>query len=104
MGNHIMEHCQTQINVTSPRVSKVIVVETPKQLVKIEVIQSFNVVITTKRVEMVVVAPNMDVVRRGVIIRFVANLGHGSGRFLAKMSFSRSLGLTTINTKVVGTP
>jgi hypothetical protein len=34
--------------------------------------------ITTTRVEKVVV-PNMDVVRRGILIRSVAKLGSGSG-------------------------
>jgi hypothetical protein len=62
--------------------SKMVVVETWKQLAKVGVIQSFDVGITTIRVEKVVtnnmdVAPNMDVVRRGVLIRFVAKLGCG---------------------------
>jgi hypothetical protein len=44
-------------------VSEVVVVEIRRQLVGIKVIQSFNVVITTTRVE-TIVAPNMNVVRR----------------------------------------
>jgi hypothetical protein len=43
MGNHITGHCQTQANTTSPRVQ---VVDIQKQLIGIEVTQSFNVVIT----------------------------------------------------------
>ncbi len=63
MGNHRMGRHQTRVNTTSPRVSEVVVVEIRRQLVGIKVIQSFNVVITTTRVE-TIVAPNMNVVRR----------------------------------------
>jgi hypothetical protein len=51
-----------------------------------------------------VVAPNMNVVRKWVIIGSATNLCRGSGRFLVRRNLSRSLGLPTTNTKVVGTP
>ncbi len=57
---------------------KAIVVGTHRRLC--QVTQSLNVVITTIGVEMVVV-PNMDFVRRGVVIGFVTNLGCGSSGF-----------------------
>jgi hypothetical protein len=69
----------------------------------IEVIQSFNAVITTTRMKMVVV-PNMNVVRKGIVIESVINLGCGLGGFLAKRNLSRSLKLPTANTRVVETP
>jgi hypothetical protein len=58
--------------------SKAVVVKINKQLVGIKVIQSSNAVITTTRVEMIV-APNTNVVRSGVLIRFATNLGRGLG-------------------------
>jgi hypothetical protein len=74
MGNHKLEHCQSKINTTSPRVSKAKVAKTWEQLVGIEVTQSFNIIITTIGMHMVVV-PNMNVAKRGTIIKFVVNLG-----------------------------
>ncbi len=103
MGNHILEHCQTRVNTTSPRVLKVVIVETQRQHVGIKVTQSHNVVIRTIGVDKVV-APNTNVVKRGVVIEFVINLGHGSDEFSIGRSLSRSLGLPLINIKVVGTP
>jgi hypothetical protein len=47
MGNHIMGHCQTRVNSTSPRMSKVTVVKIWKQPARIKVTQSHNVMITT---------------------------------------------------------
>jgi hypothetical protein len=51
-----------------------------------------------------VVAPNTNVVRRGVIIRSATNLGRGLGRFSAGRNLNRSLGLPITNIGVVGTP
>ncbi len=50
-----------------------------------------------------VVAPNTNVVRGGVLIRFATNLCHGSSRILAGRNLSRSLGLPTTTNGVVGT-
>jgi len=61
------------------------------------------VVIKTIGVD-IVVAPNTNVVRRGVVIEFVINLGHGSDEFSVGRSLSRSLGLPSTNTGVFGTP
>jgi hypothetical protein len=46
--------------------------ETWRQPIKVIIIQSFDVNITTTKVETVVV-PNMDVVKMGIIIGFVTN-------------------------------
>jgi hypothetical protein len=51
-----------------------------------------------------VVAPNMTIVRGGILIRYVTNLGHGSGRISIGRSLSRSSGLPTITIGIVGTP
>jgi hypothetical protein len=50
--------------------------------------------ITTTRVEMVV-APSVDVVRRGVLIGFKAKLGSGSSGVLAIRNLNQSLALLT---------
>jgi hypothetical protein len=68
-----MEHHQSHNNTSPPIVSKVAIVETRKQHVGIRVIQSLGASITTTRVE-TLVAPNINVVRRGVLIRFSAKL------------------------------
>jgi len=52
--------------------STVAIVKTQKQHAKIEVTQSFNAVIITIRVE-TVIAPNMDVVKKGMVIGYVIN-------------------------------
>ncbi len=75
MGNHKLEHCQSKINTTSPKVSKVKVAETWEQLVGIKVTESFNIIITTIGVHMVF-APSTNVAKRGVVIKYVVNLGH----------------------------
>ncbi len=54
-----------------------IVVETSKQHARIRVIQSFDVGITITRVE-TITTPNIDVVRRGVLIGSTTKLGSGS--------------------------
>ncbi len=63
MGDHRMEHRRPRINTTSPIVSKFVIVETQRQPTGIGVTQSLDVSITTTRVE-IVVAPNMDVVKK----------------------------------------
>jgi hypothetical protein len=59
-------------------VSEVTVVETQRQHAKVGVTQSYNTGITTTRMEMIV-APNIDVVRREVLIGSLAKLGSRSG-------------------------
>ncbi len=67
-----MGHHQSGVNSTSPIVFKMAVVEIQRQHVGIEVTQSPNVVITTIRMEMVV-TPNMNVVKGGVLIKSTIN-------------------------------
>jgi hypothetical protein len=59
--------------------------------------------ITTIGVE-TIVAPTVDVIRRGVLIRFVAKLGSGSSGISARRKLSGSRALPTTTTRVVGTP
>jgi hypothetical protein len=68
-------------------VSKAKVAKTRRQHARIRVIQSLDVSITTIGVEMVV-APNIDVVRKGVIIRFVTKLGSGSSGVSARRNMN----------------
>ncbi len=103
MGNHILKQCWFRVNTTSPIVSKAVVVETWKQHVGIKVIQSLNVGIITTRVETVVV-PNIDVVKRGVLIGFATKLGSGSGGVLARRNLNWSWALPTATIKVIGIP
>jgi hypothetical protein len=51
-----------------------------------------------------VITPNIDVVKRGVLIGFVAKLGSRLGGVLARRNLSRSLALPTTTTTVVSTP
>ncbi len=74
MGNHKLEQHWSQLNTTPLIVSKAIVTKTQKQHVRVGVIQSFNARIITTRVEMVVV-PNRNVVKRGVLIKSVKQIG-----------------------------
>ncbi len=82
---------------------KVIVVENWRQYAKIRIIQSFDGGITITRVEMVV-APNMNFVRRGILLKSVAKLGSGSSGTLVGRNMSQSLALLRVTTRVVGTP
>jgi hypothetical protein len=75
---------------------EMIVVETHKQHVGIGVIQSLGVGITTIGVEMVV-APNINVVRKETLIRSTTKLGSGLGGVSAIRNLSRSLALPIIN-------
>ncbi len=81
MGNRKLEHHQSRINTTSPIVSKVVVVETYKQHIRVRVTQSLDVGITTTRVETVVVS-NKDVLKRGILIGFTRKLGSESNGVL----------------------
>jgi hypothetical protein len=80
-----------------------IVVETHKQHVRVGIIQSLGTGLTTTRVEMVV-SPNINVVRRGVLIGFTTKLGSGLGGVLAIKNLSRNLTLLTITIGVIGIP
>jgi hypothetical protein len=51
-----------------------------------------------------VVAPNIDVVRRGVLIGSATKLGNGSSGISVIRNLSRSLALPTTTTGVVGIP
>ncbi len=102
MGNHRMEHCCIRINTTSPIMSKVVVVETQRQPTRIVVTQSFYANVTTIWNEMVV-APNMGVVKRGILTKFVAKLGSGLGGVLTRRKLSGNLILPTTTTRVFRT-
>jgi hypothetical protein len=79
------------------------VVETRSQHAMVGVTQSPNANITITWVE-TVVAPIMDVVRRGVLIRSTTKLGSGSCGISTKRNLSWSSTLLTITYGVVGTP
>jgi hypothetical protein len=51
-----------------------------------------------------VIEPNMDVVRRGVLIRSTTKLGSGLDGIWAKRNLSQSSTLLTLISKVVRTP
>ncbi len=74
-----------------------VVVETQRQLVGIEVTQSLHAVITTIGVDTIVV-------KREVIIESVINLGCGLSTLSMGRSLNRSSRLPTTNTGVVETP
>jgi hypothetical protein len=80
---------------------EVIVVETLKQHVGVRVTQSFGVGITITRVEMVV-ALNINVVRREGLIGSTTKLGSGSNGVSTIRNLNRSSALPTIFTRVVG--
>jgi len=102
MGNHKMEHHQLQINTTSPIVSEATIVEIRRQHAKVGVIQSLGAGITTIRMEMVV-APNMDFVKKGVIIRSTTKLGSRSNGILVRRNLNQSSALPIATTRVVKT-
>jgi hypothetical protein len=78
MGNYKLEHHQSCVNTTPPLVFKTTVVKTRKQHIRVKVAQSFDVGITTIGAEMVV-ALNIVVVKRGILIGFITKLGNGLG-------------------------
>jgi hypothetical protein len=69
----------------------------------IEVIQSFNVVITTTGVETIVM-PNTNVTKRGIVIGLAINLNYGSNGLSMRRNLNRNSRLPMVNTRVVGTP
>ncbi len=94
MGNHILEHRQSCVNTTPLITSKATIVETQKQYVKVGVTQSLGANITTTWVETIVV-PNINVVRRGVLIRFVAKLGSRSNGIFGNKEFELKFDTTS---------
>jgi hypothetical protein len=52
----------------------------------------------------IVVAPTTNFVRSGILIKYVANLGHGLGRVSTKRNLSKSLGILVTTIGIVGTP
>ncbi len=97
MGNHRLEHCQFRVHTVPPIVSETTIVEAQKQHVGVRVIQLFDASITTTEVE-TIVAPNIDVVRRGILIGSVVRLGNGLSGVLAVRNLNQSLALPTIIT------
>ncbi len=89
MGNYRLEHCRSRVNTIPPIVSKVEVLETRRQHVKIGVTESLDACITTTRVEMVV-APNINVVRKGILIGFIVRLGSGSSGVSARRNLNQN--------------
>jgi hypothetical protein len=83
--------------------SKATVAETQRQIIGIEVTQPLNIIIITTRVN-TVVAPNMNVGKKGIITEFAVNLSCESDKFSKGTSLNRSSGLPMTNTRVVGTP
>jgi hypothetical protein len=51
-----------------------------------------------------VVGPNMDVVRKGILIGFAAKLGGGLGGISTGKNLNQSSTLPIVTTRVVGTP
>jgi len=51
-----------------------------------------------------IVAPNIDVVRRGILFGFVAKLGNGSNGILVVRNLNQSSTLLTAIIRVVGIP
>ncbi len=101
MGNHKLEQCQPRVNIISPIMLEAAIVETHRQHVGVGVAQSLNVGIRTTRVEMIVM-PNINVVKRGVLIGSVAKLGSESCGVSARRNLSQSSALPIAITKVVG--
>lgn len=83
-------------------VLKAIVTKIWRQPVGIKFTQSLNVVITIAGME-TIVAPNMNIVRKGVIIGSTTNLDSGSGKNLVKRNLNRCLGLLIANNRIVET-
>jgi hypothetical protein len=103
MGNHKSEHHQFRINTIPPIISEAAIVETWKEHVGIRVIQSLDTGITTTRVE-TVVAPNIYVVTRGILIGSTTKLGNELNGISAERNLNWNTTLPIITIKVVGTP
>jgi hypothetical protein len=83
--------------------SKVNVVEIWRQPIEINGIQLFNVIIPTTRVE-ITVAPNINSIRGGILIRSTMNLGHALEGVSGGRNLNKSSRLPITTTGVVGTP
>ncbi len=103
MGNQRLEQHQFLINKTSPIMSKMIVIETQRQHARVGIIQSLNVGITTTRVEMVI-EPNINAIKRGILNRSITKLSSRSSGILARRNLSRNSMLPMATTRVVGIP
>jgi hypothetical protein len=101
MGNHKLEHCRSQVNTTPPIILEATIVETQKQHVRVGVTHSLYANITTTRVE-TIITPNINVVRRGILIGSVTKLGSELGGVLIGRNLSRSSVLPITTTRVVG--
>jgi hypothetical protein len=84
-------------------VLEVVVVEIQRQLARIKVIQSPNAIMTTTGVE-TIIALSMNVIKGGIVIGSITNLGCGLGGVSVGRNLSRSSRLLATNTRVVGTP
>jgi len=102
MGNHKLERHQFQINTTPPIVLEMIIIETQRQHDGIGVIRSLDASITTTRVETVVV-PNINVVKRGILIGSTLKLGSRSNGVSTGRNLNRSSTLLIYIIRVVHT-
>jgi len=59
--------------------------------------------ITTAIMEMVIM-PNIEVVRRGILIGFVAKLDNGLGGVSTGRNLSKNSALPMATTRIIGTP
>jgi hypothetical protein len=84
-------------------VLEVATVETQKQHVGIGIIYSLNAGITTIGMQMVV-EPNINVVRRGVLIGFATKLGSGLGGVLLRRNLNQGSTLPIAIIRIVGIP
>jgi hypothetical protein len=98
-----MEHHQSCVNITPPIMLETIIVETWKQHARVRITQPFGAGTTTTRVE-IVVAPSINVVRKGMLIGYVAKLGSGSNRVSVVRNLNPSLALPTVTIRVIGMP
>jgi hypothetical protein len=103
MGNYKLEHHWSCVNIAPPIVFETTVVETWKQHIGIRVIQSFDVGITTIGVEMVV-ALNIIVVKREVLIGSTTKLGNWLSGVLGVKNLNQNLALPKATIRVVGKP
>ncbi len=79
------------------------IVKTRRQHAWVGGTQSLDVGITTAIVEMVIM-PNIDVVRRGILIGFVAKLDNGLGGVSTGRNLSQNSALPMATTRIIGTP
>ncbi len=101
MGNRKLEHYRSWVHTTPPIMLETIIIETWKQHFRIGVIQSFYACITSTRVE-TIVAPNIDVVKRRVLIGSTTKLGSKSSGVSLVKNLNRSSAPLIVVTRVVG--